>query len=224
MFVVVGVLILWIMSLCLHEYGHARVAYAGGDTTVEEKGYLSLNPLRYMNPMMSIIIPVIILMLGAIPLPGGAVYINTSLLRNRHWSAAMSAAGPLANLLLLFLVGLIIKAGVLPAGESDLPTSLDQTLALFGYFMAFAFVVNMLPVPGLDGFGILEPYLPKSAQQFARSLGFMGIFLVVIVLFQVPEARSALVSITERFAYQWAGIPPRDVFAGLHSFRAALGR
>ncbi|HBB30301.1 MAG TPA: peptidase M50, partial [Cyanobacteria bacterium UBA9273] len=87
----------WIASLCLHEFGHAVVAYWGGDTSVKEKGYLTLNPLKYTDPGLSLLFPTIFLLMGGIALPGGAVYIDRSRLRSRWWDSAVSAAGPLAN-------------------------------------------------------------------------------------------------------------------------------
>lgn len=60
----VFVFVLWIASLCLHEFAHAQGAFVGGDTSVEEKGYLTLNPLRYTDPMLSIVWPLIFLALG----------------------------------------------------------------------------------------------------------------------------------------------------------------
>ena len=75
------VTVLWIFSVCIHEFGHAIVAYWGGDHTVKDKGYLTLNPLRYANPVMSLLIPLVFLAMGGIGFPGGAVYINTQALR-----------------------------------------------------------------------------------------------------------------------------------------------
>src|SRR5437868_8593549 len=96
----------WIMSLCIHEFGHAIVAYLGGDRSVVGAGYLSLNPLRYTNLTMSLVLPIIFLLIGGIALPGGAVYINHSALRTRAWSSAVSVAGPVATA----LCGLLIVA------------------------------------------------------------------------------------------------------------------
>ncbi len=73
------------MSLCLHEFGHALAAYLGGDTSVRDAGYLTLNPLKYSHPLLSIIMPVLFLMMGGIGLPGGAVYINRHALRSSTW-------------------------------------------------------------------------------------------------------------------------------------------
>lgn len=66
----------WIISVCLHEFGHAIVAYWGGDTSVKDKGYLTLNPLKYTDINLSLTLPLIFLLMGGIPLPGAAVYIN----------------------------------------------------------------------------------------------------------------------------------------------------
>src|SRR4051812_37516101 len=94
----------WIFSLCLHEYSHARVAYAGGDTSVAEKGYLSFNPLRYTDAVHSILMPLLFLMMGGIGLPGGAVYIDRRRLRSKAWESAVSVAGPLSNLILTLVL------------------------------------------------------------------------------------------------------------------------
>src|SRR5216684_2313466 len=88
----------WVTSLCIHEFGHAVVAYLGGDRAVKSYGYLTLNPLRYTNLLMSIIFPVIFLLLGGIALPGGAVYIDHSALRSRAWDSLVSLAGASATL------------------------------------------------------------------------------------------------------------------------------
>ena len=88
------VVVIWVFSVCLHEYGHAWVAYRGGDHTVEEKGYLSMNPIRYADPVTSFILPMVFMMVGGIGLPGGAVYINRHLLRSRNWETGVSLAGP----------------------------------------------------------------------------------------------------------------------------------
>ena len=67
----------WLASLCLHEFGHAIAAYGCGDLSVPNKGYLTLNPLRYTHLQFSIIWPLVFLAFGGIGLPGGAVYVNT---------------------------------------------------------------------------------------------------------------------------------------------------
>ena len=73
----------WVITLCLHEFAHAATALAGGDTSVRASGYLTLNPFRYVNAAYSIVMPLIILVIGGIPLPGGSVLIENHRLRSR---------------------------------------------------------------------------------------------------------------------------------------------
>jgi hypothetical protein len=105
----VFVLVGWVVSLCLHEWGHAITAWFGGDRSVAERGYLTLNPVRYLNPWMSIALPLAFLVLGGIGLPGGAVWVNKDALKTNLWRAAVSAAGPVMNLLCLGLLALALK-------------------------------------------------------------------------------------------------------------------
>src|SRR5512147_1678581 len=153
------VLIGWVFSLCLHEFSHAAVAYAGGDTTVREKGYLTFNPLKYTHPFYSIVLPLLFLLLGGIGLPGGAVYIETWRLRSRGWVSAVSLAGPAANLLLVILLGLLFRFG--PVGSGGI----WPALAFLGLVETWALVLNLIPVPPFDGFGAIEPYLPMNVRQ-----------------------------------------------------------
>ena len=108
----------WIVSLSLHEFGHAYAAFSNGDRSVVDKGYLSLNPMRYPNIFISIVLPIIFLMMGGIVFPGGAVYINVSAIKSKPHRSMVSAAGPFATsvfaLLLLspFFLGLDKSAGL----------------------------------------------------------------------------------------------------------------
>src|SRR2546421_4779152 len=101
-----AVLVGWIISVILHEFAHGVVAYWGGDYTIRERGGLTLNPLQYIDPLFSIIIPVVVLFLGGIPLPGGVTYIRRDLLRSRFWDTAVSLAGPAMNFILFIACAL----------------------------------------------------------------------------------------------------------------------
>ncbi len=119
-FSIIIIIFSWVISLCLHEFAHALVAYCGGDTSVKEKGYLTLNPLKYTDVSTSLVIPIVFLLLGGLALPGGAVYINTNLLRNRYWQSLMSFAGPFANLLIAAFLSFIFADGFANSNESNL--------------------------------------------------------------------------------------------------------
>jgi len=175
----------WAVALCLHEFGHALTAYRGGDRSVRAKGYLTLDIRRYTDPVMSLLLPLALLALGGIPLPGGAVWINRAALRSRAVASAVSLAGPLTNLAL----GAALTAVV---GTSRLPEGLAAGLSCLALVQVFAFVLNILPVPGLDGFGVLEPYLPAQARRFAGTFGWYAPLLLFVLIIGVPAVGNAL--------------------------------
>ncbi|MGH3855037.1 MAG: site-2 protease family protein [Pseudonocardiaceae bacterium] len=175
----------WAVALCLHEFGHALTAYRGGDRSVRAKGYLTLDIRRYTDPVMSLVFPLVLLALGGIPLPGGAVWINRGALRSRAVASAVSLAGPLTNLVVGAALSIVVANSRLPAG-------LAAGLSCLALVQVLAFVLNILPVPGLDGFGILEPYLPARARRFAGSLGWYAPLLLFVLIIGVPAVGNAL--------------------------------
>jgi Zn-dependent protease len=167
---------------------------------------------------MSLILPVVFLLLGGVALPGGAVYINHSALRTRGWSSAVSLAGPVGTL----LCGLFIAIVYSVASSASLITignlNFFAALAALGFFMAFAVILNLLPVPGLDGFGIIRPWLPYSVQYAAARFGVFGIYGVFIALWFLAPVRSAFF----QFVFQltaFAHIDPQLVILGLANMR-----
>lgn len=175
----------WAIALCLHEFGHAVTAYRGGDLSVRAKGYLTLDLRRYTDPVMSLVLPLVLLALGGIPLPGGAVWINRAALRSRAIASAVALAGPLTNLAL----GVALTAAV---ALSDPTEGLAAGLSCLALVQVLAFVLNILPVPGLDGFGVVEPYLPASARRLAASLAWYAPLMLLVLVLGVPAAGGAL--------------------------------
>jgi Zn-dependent protease len=152
----------WGVSLCLHEFGHAFVAYKGGDYAVRSKGYLTLDIRRYTDPVFSIVIPLLLLAFGGIPLPGGAVWVDHHALRSRRVESAVSLAGPLSNLVLGLVLAQIVR------GVTSLP--LAAGLSYLALLQILAFVLNILPIPGLDGWGAIEPWMPREAKRFGQAV------------------------------------------------------
>ena len=185
-FVVAG----WVVSLCLHEFGHALTAYIGGDRAIADTGYLDLDPMRYTDPVLSILLPLVYILIGGFGLPGGAVYINTRRLRSRAWMSLVSAAGPLMNLAFLLGLAVLYRALFTHGGTVDLASGIG-VLALF---QATAIVLNLLPFPGLDGFGIIRPFLPASAAARADQIGGAA-FILLFVLLWLTSAGSALIRV-----------------------------
>jgi Zn-dependent protease len=175
----------WAVSLCLHEFGHALTAYWGGDHSVRAKGYLTLDIRRYTDPVMSLLLPLLLLAFGGIPLPGGAVWINRNAFRSRAVISAVSLAGPLTNLVLGALLIAVVSLGELPVG-------LAAGLSCLALVQVLAFMLNILPVPGLDGFGVLEPYLPDQARRFADTVGLYAILALILLIVTVPAVGNAL--------------------------------
>lgn len=177
----------WIISVALHEFGHSVVAYWAGDESVEDKGYLTLNPLKYSHPLLSIVIPVLILLIGGIGFPGGAVYINIHALRKPNYRSLVSAAGPLANLLCIIL--LAFPFGNLPFMYffASAPTEFLIGVGFLAFLQITSVIINLLPIPGLDGFGILEPFLPPGVREFGNSFrAFSFIILYLFVFIDSP--------------------------------------
>jgi Zn-dependent protease len=170
----------WIFSLCLHEFSHALVAYYGGDYTVKEKGYLTFNPLRYTHPFLSIILPLLILFMGGIGLPGGAVYIERERIRNRFWLSGMSLAGPAANG--IFAIFLAILLRVLPESTASIWPGLSFLLVL----QIWAILFNLIPVPGLDGYGVIEPFLSWGIRQRLDGIRAYAIWILILIFWYVP--------------------------------------
>src|SRR5918993_1499047 len=94
------------MMLASLGWAHGFAAHLGGDYTIAERGGLSLNPLQYVDPIFSLLLPAVFLMMGGIPLPGGVTYIRHDLLRSRGWQSAVAFAGPLMNFILFLLLAL----------------------------------------------------------------------------------------------------------------------
>ena len=174
----------WAVSLCLHEFGHAIVAFRGGDREVYFKGYLTLDPRRYTDPVLSLLMPLLLLAIGGIPLPGGAVWINHHALRSRAVESRVSLAGPFANLVLA--VALALAVAFIP-----MPAALAAGLSFLALLQMAAFVLNMLPVPGLDGWGALEPYLSHDARRIGAKARPWAPLVLFAVLIGIPGAGAA---------------------------------
>jgi len=210
-FVVTG----WVLSVAIHEFAHAFVAYKAGDHTIVEKGYLTLDPLKYTDLSTSIILPLVVLAMGGIGFPGGAVYLRDDLMRSRRGRALASLAGPLGTLTVLIGLAVCLAADRAFGVESS---ALSHAAAFLAFLQAFALVLNLLPLPGLDGFGVIRPYLPVTIQQQALKFGnlvFIGLFLAI---FFVPPVNDALFGLVVRITDLF-GVARPDIGAGYHAFR-----
>ncbi len=196
-FVVAG----WLVSLCLHEFGHAVTAWRFGDRGVEARGYLTLNPLRYSHPGLSLGLPLLFIALGGIGLPGGAVYVQTSFMAPAR-RTLVSLAGPAANLALAVL---LLGAARLCSDAAH--TVFWSGVAFLAFLQVTALALNLLPVPGLDGYGALEPHLSPATQRALEPAKGWGL-LALLVLLIAPRLNYWFFSIVFWF-FDLSGVPRR---------------
>ncbi len=207
----------WVLSVCVHEFGHALMADLGGDHSVRANGYLSFNPLKYTHPFLSVVLPVLFVLMGGIGLPGGAVYINRARLRNAKWDSAVSFAGPCGSALvtLLFASPFILRLNSLESIR--VAPEVWSAFSLLVLFNTAAVLLNMLPVPPLDGFGIIAPWLTPSLRASLYGLGSFGILLVFFLLNFNDNVNSFFWQTISNIMRQ-IQVPPALAALGLQSF------
>lgn len=177
-----------LFSVIIHEVAHGYAALALGDKTAEYEGRLTLNPLKHIDPVGTIIFPLITLLL-----PGGFLFgwakpvpFNPYNLRNQKWGEAIVAlAGPLSNILLALVFGLFIRFYLAPHGLvfgaagvlAEVIVSVNLTLAIF----------NLVPIPPLDGSKVLSSVLPHgflAVRQKVEAFGFIGVIIFLVFIWQ----------------------------------------
>ncbi|MDW6063293.1 site-2 protease family protein [Streptomyces sp. FXJ1.4098] len=208
LFVVSG----WIVSLCLHEYAHARTALHGGDISIGAKGYLTLNPLKYTHVALSIVLPVLFVIMGGIGLPGGAVFIERHRIRGRWKHSLISAAGPLTNVAFA-----IVLTAPFWLGVDGVPEVFRYALAFLAMLQVTAAILNFLPVPGLDGYGVIEPWLSYRVRRQVEPYAPFGLIAVFGVLW-IPEVNTVFFDAIDA-VMRALGISEWETYWGQEFFR-----
>ncbi|MER5599699.1 site-2 protease family protein [Streptomyces sp. NPDC002265] len=203
----------WIVSLCLHEYAHARTALHSGDFTVASKGYLTLNPLKYTHALLSVVLPVLFVIMGGIGLPGGAVFIERGRIRGRWRHSLISAAGPLTNVLFAAVCTAPFWLGAL----DGVPTGFRYALAFLALLQVSAALLNFLPVPGLDGYGVIEPWLSYGVRRQVEPFAPFGL-LFVFALLWIPSVNGAFFDVVHSIL-DGLGISGNDTYCGQALYR-----
>ena len=189
---VVIVLGVTVFSVILHELAHGLVAYWLGDRTAKDAGRLTLNPLKHIYHIMSILVPVVLYMVGA-PVFGGAkpVPVNYRDLKWREWGMALVAlAGPLTNFLIAFVSFLIGHfSGLLYGHGGEIVEFIFYELVVINLgFMLF----NLIPIPPLDGSRVLYAISPDSVRNIMQNLERYGIIIIYILILLFGEVFSSL--------------------------------
>lgn len=203
----------WIVSLCLHEYAHARTALHGGDLSVGAKGYLTLNPLKYTHALLSIVLPVVFVILGGIGLPGGAVFIERDRIQGRWKHSLISAAGPLTNV----AFAVVCTAPFWLDALDGVPLEFRFALAFLALLQVSAAILNFLPVPGLDGYGVIEPWLSHRVRREMAPLAQFGL-IAVFALLWIPEVNTFFFDVVQGLLSA-LGVPELDTYCGRDLYR-----
>ncbi len=188
------------ISMTLHEVMHGFVAYKLGDETARLLGRLTLNPLKHIDPFLTLGLPLLIIITNALtgvhtPVFGGAkpVPFNPARINYDEWGVAlMAVAGPLTNLALAFIsFGVLVLSG----GTTTIVGSIAETSVLVN--LGF-FVFNILPIPPLDGSRVLYALAPDFARKFMDTVERYGLVLVfVLVMFAGPLLSNYMVASIE---------------------------
>lgn len=189
---IIIILVIVVCSVILHELAHGLVAYWLGDYTAKEAGRLTLNPIKHIDPYMSILVPVVLYIIGA-PVFGGAkpVPINTHNLKWKEWGMALVAiAGPITNLLIAFIAFVIGHfTGFLYGTGGTLVGFIFSELVFVNLgFMVF----NIIPIPPLDGSRVLYAIAPDGFRNVLQNIERYGIILVYIMILLFGEVFSHL--------------------------------
>lgn len=181
-----------ILSVVIHEVSHGFVANILGDGTARHAGRLTLNPIKHLDPVGSVLVPLLTASTGgfvfgwAKPVP-----YNPYNLKDQKWGEAkVAAAGPLANLLIAIVFGVILRFGVGPVGLS--PATLDMLYRIVNINILLA-VFNLVPIPPLDGSKVLFSILPYHLRRIQDFMEQYWLIFIVIFIFFIGGILSPIV-------------------------------
>ena len=176
-------IIVLLMSVVVHEVSHGYAALAFGDHTAEVAGRLTLNPLKHIDPIGSILVPGILILSGA-PFPFGwarPVPYNERNLSNQRWGTLfVASAGVIANFAIAIVFGIIFRLGVGSGIANEGFIYIVSIIILANIGLG---IFNLMPVPPLDGSKILFSILPPQFRGVRNFLESYGLFLVLILMF-----------------------------------------
>ena len=193
-------IVILIFSVVIHEVSHGAVANFLGDPTAKYAGRLTLNPIKHLDPIGSVILPLFLIVMAQIT-GGGIIFgwakpvpINPFNFRDQKYgSAKVSLAGPAANLALALFFGLALRFLPLILGVPGLALIFSYIV----YINILLAVFNLLPIPPLDGSHILFTFLPGK-EHIRAILSQYGLFILLFVLFFFFPVIAAIVNVIFR--------------------------
>jgi len=182
-----------LMSMVAHEYAHGYAALKQGDPTAQQLGRLTWNPVKHIDPVMTVMLPLLTYfgggLLGQPLIFGGAkpVPVDPRNYRSyRRGDIIVSLAGVATNAVLavacvVLIIGLGLVARALPAAST--PVAILQSMLIIGISFNLVLVAfNLLPIPPLDGSHVVKHLLPPSIAVHYQRLGFYGMFIILALL------------------------------------------
>ena len=193
------VLVVILFSMTLHEAMHGFVAYWLGDDTAKLQGRLTLNPVRHIDPFLTILLPLLLAVVGG-PIFGGAkpVPFNPTRVKYDEWGAALvAAAGPLTNFVIAFVFFAIYALFGAPQGGL-----LAQLLVAGVYVNLGFFIFNSLPIPPLDGSRVLYALAPDFVRRGMEAIERYGLIVIFAVVLLAGSVIGTIMFATLNFFWQ----------------------
>jgi Zn-dependent protease len=195
------IIALIIYSIVLHEIAHAYMAYRLGDPGAVMLGRLTLNPIKHVDPFMTIALPLLLLVVsggrfafgGAKPVP----VFPHKFRKARLGMMLTGIAGPAVNITIMLACALLLRV-------PGLSVMISLVLAKVGWLNLVLFVFNLVPIPPLDGSRVVAYFLPYDMAHKYNSLGRYGMFLVLI--FAMTDIFEKIMTYPFRF-WLWLGGP-----------------
>ncbi|KJP90097.1 hypothetical protein AK88_00266 [Plasmodium fragile] len=163
-FFVLFVFFSFFISLCLHEFAHALVAYKYGDITMVYKGYLYLDIVNYLDIFHTLIIPLTTLLITGFGLPGNLYWLQLHFIRSRFQMSCIYLSGPISDIVCILTIVFFYNFYAYVKNSNNLSVQphsiLFISLATAASFLVDSFLLNICPFFGFDGWGIVEPYIP----------------------------------------------------------------
>ncbi len=211
----VAVLAIWFVSVYVHEVGHAAAAYWGGDREVGKRGGFSPIRMWLTNPVMTFVLPAIILLMAGFAFPGAATRIDRERLRGKWTVTLVYLAGPAAS-----VVVTLVMAGLYHA----MPEGLVRWILAFSILLSvMSTLLNLLPVPSLDGFGAIGPHLPARVEKWAFRLALPLVIGLFVFLIAYRPAGLFVQDVCMRGA-ELLGVAKFDLERGLWRFMHGMPR
>jgi Zn-dependent protease len=195
---IVILIVVILLSMTIHEAMHAFMGYWLGDDTAEREGRLTLNPIKHIDPFLTLALPIMLAFIPGAPIFGGAkpVPFNPDRVRYGEWGAALVAvAGPLTNLFIAFIAfGLSVLIGQSLGSFVSPDTLLDKVLYVTVMVNLGFFAFNILPIPPLDGSRVVYALAPEFVRRVMEAIERFGIFFVFAIVLIANEQIGLLMS------------------------------